>query len=107
MARFYTDRCHGPHGFHQHLLDEDSVHVKHGRLKQVERQQGTPIRTLMRDFNVSKATLYRYLSGLTPDHGSPPHQPLPYLHFLRGYAPPPHCPSHCAGFNAHALKRWK
>jgi DNA invertase Pin-like site-specific DNA recombinase len=26
-----------------------------------QRQQGTPIRALMRDFHISKATVYRYL----------------------------------------------
>ncbi len=33
-----------------------------------QRQQGTPMRTLMRDFRISKATVYRYLSQ---DDGGP------------------------------------
>ncbi len=32
------------------------------------RRQGALIRTLMRDFHVSKATVYRYLDGVRPDH---------------------------------------
>jgi len=34
---------------------------------QDRRQQGTPIRTLMRDYRISKATVYRYLSGVEAD----------------------------------------
>jgi len=36
-----------------------------------ERQLGTPIRTLMRDYRISKATVYRYLSEAGPDYPSP------------------------------------
>ncbi len=32
-----------------------------------QRRQGTPIRTLMRDFRISKATVYRYLEQVGPD----------------------------------------
>ncbi len=35
---------------------------------QAARQQGTLIPTLMREFNVSKATIYRYLDGIAPLH---------------------------------------
>jgi len=35
------------------------------------RKQGTLILTLMRDFKVSKSTVYRYLGGVTPDHANP------------------------------------
>ncbi len=34
---------------------------------QDRRQQGTLIRTLMRDYRISKATVYRYLSGVEAD----------------------------------------
>jgi len=35
---------------------------------QAARQQGTLIPTLMREFKVSKATIYRYLDGIAPLH---------------------------------------
>ncbi len=38
---------------------------------QTARKQETLIPTLMRDFNVSKSTVYRYLGGVTPDHANP------------------------------------
>lgn len=31
-----------------------------------ERRQGTPIRTLMKTYQISKATVYRYLGGVSP-----------------------------------------
>jgi len=39
-----------------------------------QRQQGTPVRTLMRDFRISKATVYRYLEQGDggPDAAAPP-----------------------------------
>jgi DNA invertase Pin-like site-specific DNA recombinase len=37
-----------------------------------ERQHGTPIQTLMRDFRVSKATVYRYLAHAGPDQPPAP-----------------------------------
>ncbi len=36
-----------------------------------ERRRGTPIRTLMRDFRISKATVYRYLEQAGSDHVAP------------------------------------
>ena len=40
------------------------------------RRQGTLIHTLMRDFHVSKATVYRYLDGTGPDQvGTASQQP--------------------------------
>ena len=41
---------------------------------QARRRQGTPIGTLMRDYRISKATVYRYLSEAGPDHPSPADQ---------------------------------
>ena len=35
------------------------------------RKQGTLIPTLMRDFKVSRSTVYRYLGGVTPGHANP------------------------------------
>jgi len=42
-----------------------------------QRQQGTPIRALMRDFRISKATVYRYLSQGDggPEAAAPPAAP--------------------------------
>jgi DNA-binding IclR family transcriptional regulator len=35
------------------------------------RKEGISIRTLMRDFRISKATVYRYLGTDGPDHAAP------------------------------------
>ena len=45
-----------PFGRHKRLTPLQIVEL-HDR-----RQQGTPIRTLMHDYRISKATVYRYLS---------------------------------------------
>jgi len=37
-----------------------------------KRRHGTPIRTLMRDFRISKATVYRYLEQGDPDAAAAP-----------------------------------
>jgi DNA invertase Pin-like site-specific DNA recombinase len=41
------------------------------------RREGVPISALIRDFHVSKATIYRYLAGVAPDQGGAPGQPAP------------------------------
>jgi DNA invertase Pin-like site-specific DNA recombinase len=33
---------------------------------QDQRRQGAPIRTLMKDYRISQATVYRYLEGASP-----------------------------------------
>ena len=38
---------------------------------QARRRQGTPIGTLMHDYRISKATVYRYLSEADPAHSRP------------------------------------
>jgi DNA invertase Pin-like site-specific DNA recombinase len=41
---------------------------------QNQRRQGTPIRLLMRQYRISKATVYRYLQGVTPTPPSTSHE---------------------------------
>jgi hypothetical protein len=41
---------------------------------QDQRRQGAPIRALMKDYRISKATIYRYLHGVSPAHPQEPHE---------------------------------
>jgi len=55
-----------PFGRHK-ALTQSQIAALHA-----ERRQGTPIRTLMRDFRISKATVYRYLGQGNPDAAASP-----------------------------------
>jgi DNA invertase Pin-like site-specific DNA recombinase len=55
-----------PFGRHKALPHQRIVEL------QMQRREGVSISTLMRDFRVSKATVYRYLDGVTPDPARAP-----------------------------------
>ena len=53
-------KARGVHlGRRKHLSEEEQVAL------QLKRQDGTPIKTLMQEYNLSKASVYRYLDGIT------------------------------------------
>ena len=53
-------KARGVHlGRRRHLSEEEQVEL------QIKRQDGTPIKTLMREYKLSKASVYRYLDGIT------------------------------------------
>ncbi len=54
-----------PFGRHKTLTRAQTAALR------AQRQQGVPIRTLMRDFRLSKATVYRYLGQGDPDAVTP------------------------------------
>ncbi len=54
----------------RHALTPEQVAALH-----TARRQGTLIPALMRDFKVSKSTVYRYLGGVVPNHVTPADQP--------------------------------
>jgi hypothetical protein len=57
-------------GRHKHLTRQQIAEL------QDRRRQGTLIRTLMRDYRISKATVYRYLEGVGP---AQPEEPLEFV----------------------------
>ena len=73
IAQFETEICaerqmdgirnakaRGVHlGRRKHLTEDEQVEL------QLKRQDGTSIRTLMEEYNLSKASVYRYLDGIT------------------------------------------
>ena len=53
-------KARGVHlGRRRHLSEEEQVEL------QLKRQDGTPIKTLMEEYGLSKASVYRYLDGIT------------------------------------------
>lgn len=53
-------KARGVHlGRRKHLTEEEQVEL------QLKRQDGVPIKTLMQDYNLSKASVYHYLNGVT------------------------------------------
>ena len=53
-------KARGVHlGRRKHLTEEEQVEL------QLKRQDGVPIKTLMQKYNLSKASVYRYLNGVT------------------------------------------
>lgn len=53
-------KARGVHlGRRKHLSEDEQVGL------QVKRQEGIPIKTLMEEYNLSKASVYRYLDGIT------------------------------------------
>ena len=53
-------KARGVHlGRRKHLSEDEQVEL------QLRRQDGTPIKTLMEEYSLSKASVYRYLDGLT------------------------------------------
>ncbi|MEM9949350.1 MAG: recombinase family protein, partial [Cyanobacteria bacterium P01_D01_bin.36] len=53
-------KARGVHlGRKKRLSDEEQIEL------QMKRQDGIPIKTLMTEFNLSKASVYRYLDGIT------------------------------------------
>ena len=53
-------KARGVHlGRRKHLTEDKQVEL------QLKRQEGTPIKTLMHEYNLSKASVYRYLDGIT------------------------------------------
>ncbi|MFK8185857.1 MAG: recombinase family protein [Phormidesmis sp.] len=53
-------KANGIHlGRRKHLTEDEQVEL------QLERQDGTLIKTLMKKYNISKASVYRYLDGVT------------------------------------------
>ena len=57
-------KARGVHlGRRKHLSEEEQVEL------QLKRQDGTPIKTLMAEYSLSKASVYRYLDGITVEQG--------------------------------------
>ena len=53
-------KARGVHlGRRKHLTEDEQVEL------QLKRQDGTPIKALMEEYNLSKASVYRYLDGIT------------------------------------------
>ena len=53
-------KAHGVHlGRRKHLSEDEQV------VLQLRRQDGTSIKTLMAEYGLSKASVYRYLDGVT------------------------------------------
>ena len=53
-------KANGVHlGRHKHLTEDEQVEL------QQKRQDGVLIKTLMKEYNLSKASVYRYLDGIT------------------------------------------
>ena len=58
-------KARGVHlGRRKHLSEDEQVEL------QIKRQDGTPIKTLMTEYNLSKASVYRYLNGITVEIAS-------------------------------------
>ncbi|MFK8185252.1 MAG: recombinase family protein [Phormidesmis sp.] len=56
-------KANGVHlGRRKHLTEDEQVEL------QMKRQEGALIRTLMEEYNLSKASVYRYLDGITVSH---------------------------------------
>ena len=57
-------KARGVHlGRRRHLSEEEQVEL------QLKRQDGTSIKTLMEEYGLSKASVYRYLDGITVEQG--------------------------------------